>query len=139
VTCKIGRKASAKTIPEPSNGYFDAKVLSRTHAELSFDRNTVFIQDLKSSNGTFVNGERLSEEGVLSVAKPLQTGDIINFGVDIKDEDGNLLYNKVAAKVTIRYDVEGSAVPRPSQSAGTRRSDTDELLAMIQVLPTNVG
>lgn len=53
---KIGRKVSPKLPAEYSNGIFDAKVLSRTHAEISFDRNTVLIQDLKSSNGTFVNG-----------------------------------------------------------------------------------
>jgi pSer/pThr/pTyr-binding forkhead associated (FHA) protein len=79
---------SAKTAPEPTNGFFDAKVLSRNHAELTFDNQTVFIQDLKSSNGTFVNGVRLSEEGVLSPTKDLQSGDVIEFGVDIKDEDG---------------------------------------------------
>lgn len=55
-TVKIGRKVSSKTAPDPSNGYFDAKVLSRTHAELSFSKNSLSIQDLQSSNGTFVNG-----------------------------------------------------------------------------------
>lgn len=79
---------SAKTAPEPNNGYFDAKVLSRVHAELSFSKNTVWIQDLKSSNGTFVNGERLSEEGMLSTLKPLRSGDTLEFGVDIRDDDG---------------------------------------------------
>jgi pSer/pThr/pTyr-binding forkhead associated (FHA) protein len=88
---KIGRKVSAKTAPEHSNGFFDAKVLSRNHAELTFDNHIVSIQDLKSSNGTFVNGERLSEEGILSPTKGLQSGDIIEFGVDIKDEDGKCL------------------------------------------------
>lgn len=31
---KIGRQTNAKTIPHPSNGYFDSKVLSRMHAEV---------------------------------------------------------------------------------------------------------
>lgn len=31
---KIGRQTNAKTAPNPSNGYFDSKVLSRMHAEV---------------------------------------------------------------------------------------------------------
>jgi hypothetical protein len=31
---KIGRQTNNKTIPQPSNGYFDSKVLSRAHAEV---------------------------------------------------------------------------------------------------------
>ena len=31
---KIGRQTNNKTIPQPSNGYFDSKVLSRMHAEV---------------------------------------------------------------------------------------------------------
>ncbi|KAJ3319564.1 hypothetical protein HDV06_006212 [Boothiomyces sp. JEL0866] len=124
---KIGRKVSAKTAPEANNGYFDAKVLSRVHAELSFSKNTVWIQDLKSSNGTFVNGERLSEEGMLSTLKPLRSGDTLEFGVDIRDDDGKVLYNKVSTNVTIEI-VLGPAVS-PVTSAvnptATLKSKTD--------------
>lgn len=31
---KIGRQTNVKTMPHPSNGYFDSKVLSRMHAEV---------------------------------------------------------------------------------------------------------
>ena len=31
---KIGRQTNAKTLPGERNGYFDTKVLSRTHAEV---------------------------------------------------------------------------------------------------------
>lgn len=31
---KIGRQTNAKTVPGERNGYFDSKVLSRTHAEV---------------------------------------------------------------------------------------------------------
>ena len=46
VPCKIGRKVSVKTQPESGNGYFDAKVLSRTHGklthgEITLDKNAV--------------------------------------------------------------------------------------------------
>lgn len=59
---KIGRQTNAKTVPHPSNGYFDSKVLSRMHAEVWCQDGKMFIKDVKSSNGTFINGERLSPE-----------------------------------------------------------------------------
>jgi len=48
----------------------------------------VFIRDLKSSNGTFVNGIRLSEEGIESAPKELKSGDVLEFGIDILQDDG---------------------------------------------------
>ena len=48
----------------------------------------MYIKDLKSSNGTFVNGNRLSEEGVESAPHELKEGDVLEFGVDIANEDG---------------------------------------------------
>ncbi|CAG8822288.1 3710_t:CDS:2, partial [Gigaspora margarita] len=44
------------------NGYFDSRVLSRTHAEIWNDNGKVFVRDLKFSNGTLVNGKRISVE-----------------------------------------------------------------------------
>ncbi|KAI8927887.1 hypothetical protein BC831DRAFT_151712 [Entophlyctis helioformis] len=104
---KIGRKVSAKAIPETSNGIFDAKVLSRIHAELTLDHNKVMIKDLKSSNGTFINGNRLSEEGVMSAPNELRNGDRLDFGVDIFDEDTQVvLYKRVACKVSIHFGAD---------------------------------
>ncbi|KAI8880447.1 SMAD/FHA domain-containing protein [Backusella circina FSU 941] len=97
---KIGRQTSTKTIPTPLNGYFDSKVLSRVHAELWQDRSKVFIKDLKSSNGTFLNGVRLSNENEESVPTEIKTGDTIEFGIDIMNEsDSTILYHKVECKV----------------------------------------
>src|SRR5690349_15630489 len=58
VKVKIGRQTGVTTAPHPSNGYFDSKVLSRVHAEVWSDAGKVYIRDLKSSNGTFLNGKR---------------------------------------------------------------------------------
>ena len=49
----------------------------------------MYIKDLGSSNGTFVNGKRLSEEGVASSPRELANSDILEFGVDIWDEEGS--------------------------------------------------
>ena len=60
---RIGRQTNAKTMPTSMNGYFDSKVLSRQHAEVWADKGgKIWIRDVKSSNGTFVNGHRLSPE-----------------------------------------------------------------------------
>jgi len=89
---KIGRQTNPKTAPAEKNGFFDSKVLSRQHAEvweeahkvlqlfsLSFSSHSfqIFIRDIKSSNGTFINGERLSPEGVESDPYPLKSDDIV--------------------------------------------------------------
>ena len=42
-----------------------------------------FLKDTKSSNGTFVNDERLAVAGEESEARQIFTGDIIQFGVEI--------------------------------------------------------
>jgi pSer/pThr/pTyr-binding forkhead associated (FHA) protein len=47
----------------------------------------VFIKDVKSSNGTFINGSRLSPEGQESDTFELHSDDIVEFGIDIVGED----------------------------------------------------
>lgn len=128
---KIGRQTNLKTVPNASNGFFDSKVLSRMHAEvwaeggrvrppcftsLTFaDLDAVFrpqiwIKDVKSSNGTFINGERLSPEGVESEAFELHTDDVVEFGIDIvSDDNKTIVHHKVAAKVFLVMSAEDAA------------------------------
>ncbi|KAK4990248.1 hypothetical protein LTR66_006860 [Elasticomyces elasticus] len=98
---RIGRQTNQKTIPTPSNGYFDSKVLSRSHAEVYADRNgRIFIRDVKSSNGTFVNGSRLSPENKESEPHELRESDLLELGIDIVSEDQKtVVHHKVSAKV----------------------------------------
>ncbi|KAI1337139.1 hypothetical protein F5Y15DRAFT_162502 [Xylariaceae sp. FL0016] len=100
-TLRIGRQTNAKTVPTPINGFFDSKVLSRQHAEIHADRQgKIWIRDVKSSNGTFVNGTRLSQENRESDPHELQTGDHLELGIDIVNEDQKtVVHHKVAAKV----------------------------------------
>ena len=42
-----------------------------------------YLQDTKSSNGTFVNNVRLSKGSEESEPKELKSGDILQFGVDV--------------------------------------------------------
>lgn len=98
---RIGRQTNQKTIPTPINGFFDSKVLSRQHAEIYAERNgKIYIRDVKSSNGTFVNGTRLSQENRESEPHELQTSDHLELGIDIVSEDQKtVVHHKVAAKV----------------------------------------
>lgn len=98
---RIGRQTNQKTVPTSTNGYFDSKVLSRQHAEIFAERNgKIYIRDVKSSNGTFVNGTRLSAENRESEPHELQTGDHLELGIDIVSEDQKtVVHHKVSAKV----------------------------------------
>jgi hypothetical protein len=98
---RIGRQTNAKTVPTPLNGYFDSKVLSRAHAEVWADRNgKIWIRDIKSSNGTFVNGQRLSQENKDSDPHELREHDMLELGIDIVSEDQKtVVHHKVAARV----------------------------------------
>jgi len=99
---RIGRQTNQKTIPTPLNGFFDSKVLSRQHAEVWAERQQgrVFIRDVKSSNGTFVNGMRLSQENKESEPRELREQDVLELGIDIVSEDQKtVVHHKVAAKI----------------------------------------
>lgn len=53
---------------------FDHPMVSRRHAKLTRTRSGVTVEDLGSSNGTFVNGQRIS------APTPLNVGDVISLG-----------------------------------------------------------
>lgn len=77
----------------PDNGNFDSRVLSRNHACLSCDPTTgkIYIRDLKSSNGTFVNGVKIDQNDV-----ELKVGDTVDLGTDI---DTKFEHRKISAYV----------------------------------------
>jgi hypothetical protein len=98
---KIGRQTNQKTVPTTTNGYFDSKVLSRQHAEVYSDKQgKIWIRDIKSSNGTFINGHRLSLENRESDPHELHESDNLELGIDIiGDDQKSVLHHKVAARV----------------------------------------
>ena len=74
---------TSNSVESTDNGVFDCRVLSRRHASLWTEGSRCFVRDLGSSNGTFVNGERvdrLQSEGV-----ELFSGDYLQFGEDVDD------------------------------------------------------
>jgi len=107
---KIGRQTNQKSVPNSTNGFFDSKVLSRMHAEVWTENGKVLIRDVKSSNGTFINGERLSAEGVESEAFELHSDDLVEFGIDIiADDNKSIVHHKVATKVFLVLNAEDAA------------------------------
>ena len=51
----------------------DTSLLSRVHCRLEATETELTVEDLKSTNGTFVNGRRVSQS-------PLQSGDRLRLG-----------------------------------------------------------
>ncbi|CAI4046500.1 Far10p SKDI_12G2710 [Saccharomyces kudriavzevii IFO 1802] len=90
-----GKRLDSHTFSQvrSDNGNFDSRVLSRNHALLSCDPVTgkVYIRDLKSSNGTFINGKRIGSNDV-----EVKVGDVIDLGTDI---DTKIEHRKISATV----------------------------------------
>ncbi|XP_050419857.1 sarcolemmal membrane-associated protein [Adelges cooleyi] len=99
---KIGRLL-AKAKVSPNNGIFDCKVLSRNHALLWHENNKFFLQDTKSSNGTFVNNHRLSKSGEESKPQEVFSGDVVQFGVDVIENARNISHGCITAILKLYY------------------------------------
>ncbi|EGF80795.1 hypothetical protein BATDEDRAFT_88119 [Batrachochytrium dendrobatidis JAM81] len=59
----------------------------------------VYLRDIKSSSGTFLNDQRLSPQGTESALMELKSGDIIRLGEDC--EVGGVLHQSVCMKIII--------------------------------------
>lgn len=63
-------------------------VVSRKHCEINHDQGILRVRDLGSRNGTFINGEKVTE-AVLKPGDKLQVGPV-SFGVQIDGEPAEL-------------------------------------------------
>ncbi|KAI8811099.1 hypothetical protein BJ742DRAFT_754097 [Cladochytrium replicatum] len=80
---------------------FRSKVVSRTHAELWVGAdNQLYLKDVGSSSGTFVNRLRLSASGKESRPCALKSGDVIQLGVDYQGRQEEI-YKCVLIKLFI--------------------------------------
>ncbi|KAI8059084.1 SMAD/FHA domain-containing protein [Gilbertella persicaria] len=78
---KVGR-AIADRRPSSTSMTFRSKVVSRKHAEIFVEDGKVYIRDMQSSSGTFLNNRRLCGPNQLSQPFELHDNDIIQLGVD---------------------------------------------------------
>lgn len=70
----IGREDA--TLHIDFEGYPDAKYVSHRHAQITKINGTYYVEDLGSSNHTYVNQIKLAE----GQAEPLKEGDVVRFG-----------------------------------------------------------
>ncbi|KAK7119046.1 hypothetical protein R3I94_021032 [Phoxinus phoxinus] len=112
---KIGRSV-ARCRPAQNNATFDCKVLSRNHALVWFDHQTgkFYLQDTKSSNGTFINSQRLSRGSEESPPCEVLSGDIIQFGVDVTENTRKVTHGCIVSTIKLFL---------PDGMEGRRRSD----------------
>lgn len=97
---KVGRSV-ARARPQNTNAIFDCKVLSRNHALLWYENGKFYLQDTKSSNGTFVNNQRLSKGSEESPAREVCSGDILQFGVDVMENSRKVTHGCIIATLRL--------------------------------------
>lgn len=97
---KIGRSV-ARARATPNNAIFDCKVLSRNHALLWYEAGKFYMQDTKSSNGTFINSQRLSVGGEESGPREVCSGDIVQFGVDVMENTRKVTHGCIVATLKL--------------------------------------
>ncbi|XP_067854891.1 sarcolemma associated protein a isoform X21 [Heptranchias perlo] len=144
---KIGRSV-ARCRPAQNNATFDCKVLSRNHALIWFDHKTgkFYLQDTKSSNGTFINSQRLSRGSEESPPCELLSGDIIQFGVDVTENTRKVTHGCIVSTVKLfmpdgmesrrRSDVIQAPLPLPVEkvAANSPSMYSQELFQLSQYL-----
>ncbi|XP_042655383.1 sarcolemmal membrane-associated protein isoform X20 [Tyto alba] len=146
---KIGRSV-ARCRPAQNNATFDCKVLSRNHALVWFDHKTgkFYLQDTKSSNGTFINSQRLSRGSEESPPCEIMSGDIIQFGVDVTENTrkGKVTHGCIVSTIKLflpdgmearlRTDVIHAPLPSPVDkvAANTPSMYSQELFQLSQYL-----
>ncbi|XP_061474300.1 sarcolemmal membrane-associated protein isoform X15 [Rhineura floridana] len=146
---KIGRSV-ARCRPAQNNATFDCKVLSRNHALVWFDHKTgkFYLQDTKSSNGTFINSQRLSRGSEESPPCEILSGDIIQFGVDVTENTrkGKVTHGCIVSTIKLflpdgmearlRSDVIHASLPSPVDkvAANTPSMYSQELFQLSQYL-----
>jgi pSer/pThr/pTyr-binding forkhead associated (FHA) protein len=89
----------------------DAEV-SRKHSKLTRQGNVYVIEDMGSTNGTFVNGQRLTAPHVLQPGQVISFGEQINLLFEIVNTDPNatMMSNASASKAAPMP----APVPRPA-------------------------
>jgi len=97
---KVGRSV-ARARATQTNAIFDCKVLSRNHALLWYEAGKFYLQDTKSSNGTFVNNQRLSKGSEESAPREVCSGDILQFGVDVMENSRKVTHGCIIATLKL--------------------------------------
>lgn len=108
----VGRLQKENTVHLPERN------VSRHHARFTVVNGGVFVEDLGSSNGTRINGERLQGR------RKLRTGDLIQIGdYDLAVQDGaEEIDRSNAATVTVTAATQAATPPAPAPASAARAS-----------------
>ncbi len=100
-----------------------------------------FIQDTKSSNGTFLNGNRLGKSNEDSAPYDLTSGDIIQFGVDVTENTKKVTHGCITVEIKLFHKpgIEASAF-KPNQVTQSNKIDvqTQELYQLALFLQVGI-
>ena len=87
--------------------YLDDKTLSREHTKFYIENGKLFVRDLESKNGTYLNG------ALIKNTQPLKHGDRVKVGVAMFTVLGD-----DAARPAVTAPLASAPAPRPSAPAG---------------------
>uniref|UniRef100_A0A8C6JVJ4 Uncharacterized protein n=1 Tax=Melopsittacus undulatus TaxID=13146 RepID=A0A8C6JVJ4_MELUD len=105
-----------------------------------------YLQDTKSSNGTFINSQRLSRGSEESPPCEIMSGDIIQFGVDVTENTRKVTHGCIVSTIKLflpdgmearlRSDVIHAPLPSPVDkvAANTPSMYSQELFQLSQYL-----
>lgn len=127
----IGRSSEALPLTD--------QTISRRHAELTPDERDWYIDDLKSSNGSFVNGQRVTERRLLQTGDQIRTGNsLILYGREPAQHRHGVRVAKsgqmdayVDHVVPSNDDSMIMAVPDPTEAAAVQLKVIYELTQLI--------
>jgi hypothetical protein len=99
--------------------------VSRKHAKLSLHGSTYVIQDLGSTNGTFVNNERITGTQVLNTGDTVRLGENISLIYEASYDPGATIIAaqppKTAVRVQKAVQAQPAAVPQAPTPGSSRQ------------------
>jgi pSer/pThr/pTyr-binding forkhead associated (FHA) protein len=75
-SCDLASERTTIGRIEENNFQISEPSVSSRHCEILLRGTDVVVKDLGSTNGTFINGERITEEGVLKPGQTLRLGNV---------------------------------------------------------------
>ncbi|MGJ5675652.1 MAG: FHA domain-containing protein [Nostochopsis sp.] len=102
----------------------DADVVSRLHAEIHIEGNSYYIEDLGSSNGTYLNNTKLEPR----TRYPLTLGDKINLA---QEEKVTFIFQNQQQNQTNNISISNSTVFQPQNTNKSQKHKVDRTSKML--------
>lgn len=111
VSCTLGRAADNTVV-------FDSSRVSRHHAQIRLLPSGAIVEDLDSTNGTWLNGEQLTEPRLLSPGDQIRLADYVTLAyfVEAVGQDATVLEGASGPSTQVMEDARPPVYPpvRPS-------------------------